>query len=227
MAKKSKEQSFASFLEKLKNDKIEARKIESIEERRFFLIVSEGIKTEPNYFNYFKKFLPKHLLETVEVHGAGDNTINVVQRAIELRNIRDKNTILPNYDEVWAVYDKDDFPSQDFNAAVQLAANNNIESGHSNQSFELWYVLHFQFLQNALHRDDYIKILSKELGFKYKKNNLTVIDFLFKNGNVVQAIKWAQELEKNHFGATPSESCPHTRIHVLVERLRKYLKLNI
>ena len=59
MAKKNKEQSFADFLNELKQAKIPEKKIESIEERRYFLIVTEGIRTEPNYFNYFKKFLPK------------------------------------------------------------------------------------------------------------------------------------------------------------------------
>lgn len=222
---KAKKDSFADFLKELKENSIVTSKpVESILERKYFLIVSEGERTEPNYFNYFKNFLPKHLVETVDVHGEGDNTINIVRKAISLRDIREKSVSLPKYDEVWAVFDKDDFPANRFNSAVRLAAQFNIESGHSNQSFELWYVLHFQFLQNSLHRSDYIRTLSNILGFKYEKNDLNVIKVLFDKGNVRQAIEWAKELEKNCTGATPANSCPTTRVYLLVKRLLDYVK---
>ena len=183
--------------------------------------------TEPNYFNHFKNFVPKNLVETINVHGEGDNTVNIVRKAISLREIRKKNVLLPDYDEVWAVYDKDDFPANRFNTAVRLAAQNNIESGHSNQSFELWYILHFQFLQNALHRRDYITILSRILKFTYQKNDLNVIKVLFNKGNVRQAIEWAKELDENSTGTSFANSCPTTKVYVLVERLLDYIKHDI
>jgi hypothetical protein len=222
---KAKKETFADFLKELKQNAIAAPKpVEVIPERKYFLIVSEGERTEPNYFNHFKTFLPKQLIETINVHGLGDNTVNIVRKAISLRDARKKNVLLPDYDEVWAVYDKDDFPAIRFNNAVKLAAQNKIESGHSNQSFELWYVLHFQFLQNALQRADYITILSKIIKFKYEKNDLTVIKFLFEKGDVCQAIKWARVLEENSTGATPANSCPTTRVYLLVDRLLEYVK---
>lgn len=178
---------------------------------------------KPNYFNYFKKFLPKNLIETIDVHGEGDNTLNIVKKAIALRKERENNILLPNFDEVWAVYDKDDFPERRYNEAIAFAMQNNVESGHSNQSFELWYVLHFQFLQNALHRSEYIKILSKILKFKYEKNDLKVIHLLFSKGNVRRAIKWAKSLNK--ITSTPAKTCPHTRVHILVERLLEYCNI--
>ena len=168
--------------------------------------------------------LPKHLVETVEVKGAGDNTLNVVRKAIQLRDERKLNTGLPQFDQVWAVYDKDDFPDKNYNDAIALAEKNGIESGHSNQSFELWYVLHFQFLQSALHRTSYIKTLSKTLGIKYKKNNLAIAKRIHTEGNVIQAILWANELELFHAGQTAANSCPFTRVYVLVERLMAYIE---
>jgi hypothetical protein len=222
---KAKKETFADFLRELKQNAVVAPKsVEVIPERKYFLIVSEGERTEPNYFNHFKTFLPKHLIETISVHGEGDNTVNIVRKTIALRDERKKNVLLPDYNEVWAVYDKDDFPANRFNTAVRLATQNDIESGHSNQSFELWYVLHFQFLQNALHRGDYITTLSRILNFKYEKNDLNVIKFLFQNGNVRQAIEWAKELEANNLGVTPANSCPYTRVYLLVERLLEYVK---
>ncbi len=225
MAKIKKASFFADFLRELEQNAVVASKpVESILERKYFLIVSEGERTEPNYFNYIRQLLPKHLVETINIYGAGDNTVNIVRKAIALRDIRGKNILLPDYDEVWAVFDKDDFPAKRFNAAVQLAADNSIESGHSNQSFELWYVLHFQFLQTALHRKDYIKILSGILKTSYRKNDKSVIKILFDKGDVRQAIEWAKALESQSNGITPANACPTTRVHVLVERLLEYVK---
>jgi hypothetical protein len=100
-------------------------------------------------------------------------------------------------------------------------------NGSSNQAFELWYVLHFQFLQSAIRRDGYFTILSKIFGFRYEKNSVKIVEELFKKGNVQQAIKWAAELEKMHKGKTPSESCPSTNVYKLVDRLLVYSKRKI
>lgn len=221
-SKKHKQPSFKDFLDKLISNTVdEPKQIDKFDERKYFLIVTEGERTEPLYFNYFKNYLPKKLLETIEVSGEGDNTVNIVRKAIELRNERNLS-LKPKFDEVWAVFDKDDFPSSRFNAAVGLANKEGINSGHSNQSFELWYVLHFQYLTSALHRRDYIKLLSKSLGFKYEKNNPKVVEHLFMKCNVKQAIAWAKSLEKLHKGKTPAQSCPSTKVYELVEKLMSY-----
>jgi RloB-like protein len=218
----SRKSTFADFLEQLNTTRIDKPLIPNTkEEKKYFLIVCEGERTEPNYFNYFKTLLPKNTIE-IDVEGQGDNTVNVVKKAIELRKIRNENTLLPNYDEVWAVFDKDDFPSKNFDNAVKLAESKGIESGHSNQSFELWYILHFQFLQSALHRDIYIEKLTRILKSKYKKNDLEVVKSIFEKGKVNLAIARAKKLESMHLGVTPAKATPYTRIYLLVERLLQF-----
>jgi len=226
MAKKKFESSFAAFREQLKKEKIKEVQIAVKEERRYFLIVSEGIRTEPIYFKYLSGLLPKNLVDTIEVDGAGDNTINVVRKAMLLREDRSNNKNLPQYDEVWAVYDKDDFPPTRYNEAIDLAAREGIQSGHSNQSFELWYILHYEFLQSALHRTDYIRKMKGHLGFKYTKNTPKVVEKIMETGNVQQAIIWAKELEKLHDGKTAADSCPHTKVYILVEKILAYIENN-
>jgi hypothetical protein len=200
-----------------------ARLVDFIEERRHFLIVCEGKKTEPVYFEYIQNMLPKDLL-AIEIRGEGDNTVNVVKKAIVLREERKRSTS-PDYDEVWAVYDKDDFPASRYNEAVRLSEEKGIKSAHSNQSFELWYVLHFRDLQAGVGRKDYIRILSKEiLKDKYKKTNPDIPEFMFTQGKVKQAIKLAKALDENwkEKRKTPADSCPHTRVYMLVEKLLEY-----
>ncbi len=133
---------------------------------------------------------------------------------------------MPPYDEIWAVYDKDDFPADRYHLAINVAAQNGIESGHSNQSFELWYVLHFAFLQAALHRDAYIRALHGYLGFRYRKNDVRAVDQIFLRGDVGLAIRRARELEVMHDGLTPAQSVPYTRVYELVNRLRTYMHLD-
>lgn len=223
MAKKHARETFAEMLKALEAESSKnIRKVEAIEERKYFLIVCEGERTEPIYFDYLKNFLPKNMLDTIKIIGQGDNTINVVNKAIEERNKRQKNELLPDFDEAWAVFDKDDFPKEQFNEAVNRALLNGIKSGHSNQAFELWYVLHFDFLQTALHRQDYFKRLTEILGEKYLKNSANIVERVFKEGNVQRAITWARTLDEMHDGKTPSNSCPLTKIYLLVENLLLY-----
>ena len=112
-ATKYRKPTFADFLQELIIAKESERKeVESIPERKYYLIVTEGERTEPYYFNYFKNFLPRQLVSTITISGEGDNTVNFVQKSIILREERRKNILLPDFDEVWAVYDKDDFPAQ-------------------------------------------------------------------------------------------------------------------
>jgi hypothetical protein len=226
MAKQKPGQTFAEMLAELQESSVtQGKPIEVIEQRQYFLIICEGIRTEPNYFKYISNFLPKNLIETITIVGAGDNTINVVERAVTERDRRRNNKLLPHFDEVWAVFDKDDFPDERFNNAVILANNNGVNSAHSNQAFELWYVLHFQYLDTALTRNDYFRILSEKLKAKYEKNNEEIIKMLFERGNVVKAIEFADTLVSMNNGQSAAKSWPVTFVHKLVCKLLKYSNL--
>ena len=65
----------------------------------FILIVCEGTKTEPNYFKSFPKSVGQFVFD-IQTEGTGMNTLNVVDKAIELRDSSDQE-----YDRVWAVFD--------------------------------------------------------------------------------------------------------------------------
>lgn len=82
MAKKVSGFDFADFLKSLKENEVKPVDIEVRRERKYFLIVSEGVRTEPIYFEYWAKNLPKNLLKSIEEHGEGDNMVNVVKRQL-------------------------------------------------------------------------------------------------------------------------------------------------
>jgi hypothetical protein len=196
----------------------------------YFLIVCEGEKTEPNYFKSFPKKTGKIVFD-IQFDGGGINTLKVVEKAIELR---DKST--QKYDRTWAVFDKDSFPANSFNSAIQKAEANGIKCAWSNEAFELWYLLHFQNRITAMSRDEFKKAIENAINekidkkknpFRYKKNDLTMFTTLNKYGNQEQAIKWSKVLNDSFDGENFSNFNPATQVFKLVEELiGKSEKLN-
>jgi hypothetical protein len=187
------------------------RFVNTIPIRKVFLIVCEGEKTEPSYFKGFP--VPQ---EIVDVEGLGANTISLVREAIRLRDAAAEKS--KAYDQVWCVFDKDSFTNRQFMEAISLARNNNLEVAYSNESFELWYLLHFGLMQAALSRDQYIERLKHFLG-DYQKNDDSMYKKLFDGQEA--AIRNARQLLDFHDGLQPHESNPSTTVHLLVIELNK------
>src|SRR5579872_4688204 len=78
------------------------RSIEIREKRVYFLIICEGEKTEPNYFEALKRDLPINSLVVADmtVKGTGQNTESLIDFSI---NLRDKS--FQKFDRTWAVFD--------------------------------------------------------------------------------------------------------------------------
>lgn len=189
------------------------------------LIVCEGEKTEPNYFKSFS-MMKNHsnLVYDVTTDGGKINTKDVVKKAIELRDKAKKNG--EPYDSVWAVFDKDSFPDNDFNGAIQMAESNNIGCAWSNEAFELWYVYHFDFRSTPLSRKKYKSIITtrvKKAGyssFVYKKNNPAMRQILLGCGcNENDAIRNAKSQVEQYADKKFHKHNPATTVYKLVSLL--------
>lgn len=195
--------------------------------RSFILIICEGKKTEPNYFESFRRLLPKGSLKNVMIEGAGRNTDSLVDKAKEIVDRRKKSS-LPNFDMVWIVFDRDSFTKEQVNSACKAIEDAKFSSAFSNEAFELWYVLHFQYLDSKITRDDYIKKLNgifKKLGINmYKKNSNEMYDILQKYGDQGFAIKNALKLRNLYASEQPSDQKPSTKVDLLVQELNKYIE---
>lgn len=212
---------FSGFLEDLKKEPTE-RTLDTKTERQYFLIVSEGEKTEPQYFQALSEQLPNHAVQ-IEIKGEGKNTISVVDVAIAYKNARKADKLNPDFDEVWVVFDKDDFPDQNFNKAIRKAEQEGIKAAYSNEAFELWYVLHFQYLDAAITRNQYISILRKQMG-KYEKNDPDIYHKLqeHENSDEEQAIKNAEKLFQELNQGKPAKDKPITKVYQLVVSLNRF-----
>lgn len=187
------------------------------EVKQSFLIVCEGENTEPDYFNAFRL-----TSANVKAVGEGINTVNLVQKAIRIREEECRKRHF--YDQHWVVFDKDDFPAEDFDKAIRLAEANGMCVAYSNQAFELWFLLHFHPVQGAMHRNLYAEKLSGRLGFSYSKDS-GVAARIYRELADKQplAIKNAKLLMQQMKGVPPAQAESSTTVYRLVEELNKYI----
>ena len=122
------------------------------------------------------------------------------------------------------VFDKDDFPENDFNSAILSARQNGFEVAYSNQAFEFWFLLHFNLYQGALHRSRYEKMLGALLGFAYtKKSGVSSKMFNTLFSKQEQAINHAKTIMKQFDGNNPAQQESSTTVYRLVEELNNFL----
>jgi hypothetical protein len=174
-----------------------------------FLIVCEGEKTEPNYFKKFR--VPADV--RVDVRGLGANTVSLVRRTVALRDAGD-------YDQTWCVFDRDSFPARTFNAALALAKQERIGVAYSNEAFELWYLLHFDYFDTGISRAAYGDKLSTRLGARYAKNSESMFAALWPMQ--ATAIANAERLLNSYRPRRPADDNPSTTVHLLVQALRRF-----
>lgn len=196
------------------------RQTKTRETRKRFLIVCEGEKTE---VNYFKAFTVPNKIE-VRVKGEGKNSLSLVEKAIKIiDNLKQDDS----FDQIWCVFDKDNCSKEQFNQAERLAKENNVKIAYSNEAFEIWFILHFQYLDIATSRSEYLTILTKQMqkyGLlneqeKYEKNREDMYEKLkpYQRTAITNAAKLIQdrdEAKKHPFDANPS-----TTVQELVQEL--------
>lgn len=204
--------------------------------QKLYLIFTEGTKTEPYYFEGFKKAIEstgrKSIL--IEVVGVGRATTQLLKAADEfIETFQIENA------EVWLLSDKDEFPDSQFNELILQAKkrdrekfmNNYWHCGWSNECFELWFILHFSFYQAAANRNEYFRMLKEQfrklkLG-DYKKNSADIFRILTEYGNPKLALAYAKKLYREKERMNPSRAVPCTTVYQLVEELARYLPADL
>ena len=134
------------------------RQAKRIPEPASYFIGSEGTKTEVLYFKWiadrlkeqYSGFQGRIAVPSFHIQGVGSSNLRLLD---DIEEYLKNDPIL--YENVWAVFDKDDVPLAYFDNAITVAANKGWHTAWSNDSFELWYLLHFEFLQSGITREQY------------------------------------------------------------------------
>lgn len=137
------------------------------------LIVCEGSKTEPKYFEEIRKF---YKLQTANLRIMPSEYGTAPQQVINFAVDELKKTL--EWEQVFCVFDRDDHFNFD-NALSSAEAQNNKFMNDSEESiqftaipsipcFELWLLLHFKSISREMHRNKVIHELKCKLP-NYKK----------------------------------------------------------
>lgn len=194
------------------------------------LIVTEGSKTEPGYFNHFRTRQKNIDVRVVGSRtSAGETDYNsLIRKAKEYQDKNDLSSV--NGDTVWIVADGDvnytnpnpiEKKDTALSHARKLANQKGMEMIISNPCFELWYLLHFRYTTGFLKDYEAVKKLLKEHIPDYEKANDV---FPMLEGHLDKATKRVRQLEEYHLkngNAVPYGIAvnPFTEVYRLIEAI--------
>ncbi len=196
----------------------------------YHLIICEGTKTEPFYFEALSNIINNKYKGRISLipKGKGKGTLQLVEEA---KKEQDKSN--KEIKHVWIVYDKDEFPKDDFDNTFYKCKNMKSYKGakyhalYSNECIELWFLLHFKAIDVAHNRKEYMNMLDEEfknnkLG-KYSKNNKETCQKLLPY--LETAIENAEKINEMYSDKdSPWKRNPSTKIYELMNILKVYLK---
>lgn len=185
---------------------------------RTFLIVTEGEKTEPKYF---QALAASRRMNGVRVrHPEGTDPMTLVDYAIEIQNDSENS-----YDEIWVVFDYEGPQNQRrriANNAVQRAQASGIFVATSNPCFEYWLALHSEYSTKPhASCDKLTKAYNKSKRQDMKLRKSMSMSELVNHVDI--AVAHAAKCHKHHEDTCvkqdPSTWNPYSSIHILVQKL--------
>lgn len=203
------------------------------------IIACEDSVSSPTYFNMMIEQLIKEKKITqdsiiIVPHDGSTHPTSVLNNLKTYKNSYGKT--YKNFKHKWIVIDRDSprvngggHSAEDFNNAIINAKKSKIKIAYANDSFELWYLLHFEYRTTAIMRDKIVEYVIEKLKEKepHKFTNLTkenikqanYTKLIFETLLLFQsiAIENAKKLFAS-YGETlePQKDNPSTTIHQLV-----------
>lgn len=193
------------------------RRVAIREPRKRILIFCEGIVTEPQYFDDFRREEHNALVDVI-IDDEGGSPKTLVERAAAQKKKAEKEAIRfaddnLKYDEVWCVYDVDEHHK--LPDAYQQARDNGIELAISNPCFELWVLLHFSDQNAHIEREKLAALVRKHIRGYVKR-----VPFAMLRAGYEDAVKRASALKKRCVENGNESGNPSTEVYRLTERIR-------
>lgn len=191
--------------------------------RKCVLIVCEGEKTEPKYFESLRR---KLRLQSAEVRicgkECGSAPVSVVEFAMQEKDRRKREVKQGHapveYDSIWCVIDVEESgKNPSLLDALQRAKDNKVDVALSNPCFEFWILLHLRDGGKPYRNcKEVIHDLANALGRPYGKGD-DIFEELFPY--IQDAIRRATNLEQRQAYDRTKFPNPSTQVHHLVKFL--------
>jgi hypothetical protein len=181
------------------------------------LIVCEGAKSEPNYFNRLRHVYRLSSTRVVVTPANGTDPVSIVSFAKD--QFRSKG-----FNRVYCVFDRNGHSNYE-KALQRISQSNNIFAITSVPCFEVWVLLHFIYCAapfTQVGTDSACALVIKEVQKhfpQYAKGYEYVFDDLEEN--IEQAINRATQLSADN--ARVGSTNPDTKVHTLINYLRNLM----
>ncbi|MGP8331246.1 MAG: RloB family protein [Methanosarcinaceae archaeon] len=196
-----------------------SRKTRTRARHKLLVIVCEGEKTERNYFKQYRKRGCGLQIETPNTKYT--DPANLVKFA--KGQIKKYDLDLKNGDDIWCVFDCNG--NININTQIISACKNagkSVKIGMSNPSFEMWYLLHYEYYGHPLNNHDLMNRLKKYIP-EYLKNGDYFELLLSRRETAIKNAKKLKSLhESNEINIFSIESNPSTYIYKIVENILKF-----
>lgn len=212
------------------------------------IIACEDSISSPTYFKMMIEQLIKEKKITqdsivIVPHDGTTHPTGVLENLKSYKNQYGKT--YKEFDHKWIVFDRDSekvngggHTAQDFNSAIMNAKNGrknlNVDVAYANDTFELWYLLHFEYRITAIIRDEIVQEVIEKLKElepnkfvnlnkeNIKKENYSkyIFEILLDKQSIAinNATKLLESYGENH---NPEADNPSTTIHLLVTLLNE------
>ncbi|WP_256623635.1 RloB family protein [Methanolobus chelungpuianus] len=183
--------------------------------RNKMLIICEGEKTEPMYFGNYRT--PQNNVDVIPIPSSRKDVGSIVEFA--KKKLQDLD--IKGGDLIWCVFDCDDNTDDKISTAYKNAGKS-INICLSNPSFELWFLLHFSYIETSLQNDGLIELLKRQIP-EYCKN----IDcYQILEPLTDTAIKNSKKLEQLHINngteINSTKSNPSTQVYKIIEVIKQF-----
>ncbi|MDX9744880.1 MAG: RloB family protein [Arcobacteraceae bacterium] len=208
------------------------------------IIACEDEVSAPTYFKMLVAKLIENKLITQNSFVIATHHKNHPTGVLEdLKNHKSNNgKKYKDFEHKWIVIDRDiqrvnggGHKKEDFNNAIIGAKQSNVEVAYANDSFELWYLLHFDYRDTSILRDEILEKVIEKLKARNSHKFTKLDDENIKQENYTKlifdellelqetAIKNAQRLLASYGNShNPENDNPSTTVHKLVQILNGF-----
>ena len=189
----------------------------------YYIIITDTEETEACFFCGLRQHLPKKLQDRLVIKVKSTSTAHLLEQAEE------GIAYDAQYRKPWIVFDRDRVSM--FDQIISDAVKRGFYVGWSNPCFEIWLYAYFKKMPAIAESTQCCSAFGDEfrnrVGRPYKKADRNLYASLLKNGDEEKAIEFAAsriEQHKRDGKKQPSEMCPATTVHVLVQEIREKTK---
>ena len=194
-----------------------------VPELGYYFIVTDTKETEQNYMYGLRDSIPRELQGKLVIKVIKTKTRNLVEEAMNLASLN------PQYGETWIIFDRDQIG--DFDDIIAEAKAKGIHVGWSNPCIEEWFSAYFGAMptydDSVKCCDGFAQTFRKISNQKYSKSDSLIYDKLNRYGDEERAIIIASKKldeHENNCKTKPSEKCPGTTVHALVNEIKSKIR---